>query len=507
MAKKSPVIREYFKFKQQITVHSFIELIKDNPDIEFEEPHPGQAQVIDAYEQRIAPTEESISMGLTSEYKYNMFVIACGRRWGKSVISSVIGAQELLIPNSRVLIVSFSLDNCEIIFKKIYKMMKALGIKMPVERYRDMELELENGSSIKIASKENVETKLGDSLSLLIIDEARLFDRELLEQILMPMTFDYHPYSKVLLISSPSNGWFEQYYRMGQSTAPEHAKIFSINSPTHVNPTIPRTVLEEMKANMPDHLYRQEVLGEFISADGLVYSEFSKETCVFTDEDFPGWKVYIQPGSATVNSIDPGFSHPFASCWFTYIEELETFLVFGSYSKVGAVTSVHAENIKGFEDGLGLEVAIRYIDAASPQTAVDLQEYDLAYNKCLKPLLETVNCVNSLFKELSPVTGFPKLRIHNSCVELIRQLSNISWKRGQDDLTKERSSAGVKPFSKDAEKKTDWDEQDALRYGIYTFVRQSSGGISVFDFAAALDIEDEMDDTTRAMVRAGWVKL
>jgi len=472
--------------------------------LSFTAPHEGQQQVIDAYEERIPPTEEAKEMGLDFMFRYNILTVACGRRWGKSVIASVIGAQELMVPNAKILIVSYRLDNCEIIFKKIYNIIKALGIKMVVERYRDMELELENGSSIKIASNDNVESKLGDSLSLLIIDEARLFNRELLEQILLPMTLDYQPLSRVLLVSSPATGYFEQYYRYGQSEDPKFRKYFSINSPTHTNPSIPREALKEMEETMSPILYRQEVLGEFVSSEGCVYSEFDKKTCVYTDAMFPLWREYLTSGCIVVNTIDSGFAHYFASVWFVDVEELDTIFVFTEYFKNRTVTPVHASNVKEVEESFELDISLRFADPAAAQQIADLAEHGLYYNKSDKNLRETVNAVNTLFMQKSEITGLPKLLIHESCKELIRELEFVSWKKGLDEQTREQAAAGTKPFEKDGELKTDWDMQDAFRYGIYSYVKNGRVGLSVID---NLIEEQEQDSYERRMAAAGYFKM
>lgn len=502
--RKSPKILDYFKFKGSINIYAFLKIIEDLPGVDFQDPHPGQEAFLRAYEERIEPDEEAKALGLTFLYKYNTFVVAAGRRWGKSTICSVIGAQELMVPNSKVMIVSYTLDNCSIIFKKIYDIIKALGIKLVVDRYRDMELELENGSSIKIASNDNVESKLGDAVTLLILDEARLFNRTLLEQVLMPMTFDAAPYSRICLISSPAPGYLETYYQRGISGDPKWAKYFGINSPTHTNPTIPRNVLEEMKESLPDLLYRQEVLGEFVSSEGHVYSEFDKTTCVYTDEDFPQWRNYLTAGYVTVNSVDSGFAHYFASVWFVDAEELDTILVFGEYFKNRTVTPVHAENIRLFEEDNELDVYMRYADPAAAQQIADLAEHGLHYNKSEKNLRETINTVNTLFMQKSAVTGRPRLLIHSSCKELIRELSFITWKKGQDEQTREQASAGMKPFEKDSEGKTDWDVQDAFRYGIFSYCKNSRISMSSLD---VLDDSTEEDTEDYMRQQAGWVRL
>lgn len=514
LTRKKPEILEYFRFKGRLTVPAFIEVINE-AGIEIE-PHDGQWEIIDAYEERIAPSEAVLAMAaennltLDFEYKSRCLTAACGRRFGKSVVASVIGACEMLVPNARVLIVSYTLDNCEVIFEQARKILvDLLGPKEIVaDRQKDMELVLKNGAELRVASNDNVQSKLGKSVSLLIIDEAKLFNRKLYEQVLRPMLFDYAPYSRTILISSPENNWFEVYYNWGQPGG--KLGYWSINLPTHSNPVIPRAELEEMKLNMPQDLYEQEVLGLFTSNAGLVCREFGKKTHVYDPSEYP-IAQYIADGSVTMNMIDSGYSHYFGSVWVVHVEELDTFFVFAEYQKNKAVTPVIADAIKAVEAEWDFEPFTRYADPAAAQQIADFVTYNLYFQKADKNLRETVNNLNTLFFQTSEITGKPKLLISSDCPELIRQLSSIIWKAGKDDeQTREKSANGVKPFVNDKEgpigggAKTDWDMFDAFRYGMYSFAKNSGVGISVMSFS---EQDEEEDEFAAQMYQQGYYKI
>lgn len=503
LTRKKPEILEYFRFKGRLTVPAFIEVIND-AGIEIE-PHEGQWSIIDAYEERVPASDAVLKMaeenGLTLDYEYKSrcLVAACGRRFGKSVVASLLGACEMLIPNARVLIVSYTLDNCEVIFEQVRKtIVELLGPKEIVsDRQKDMELVLRNGAELRVASNDNVQSKLGKSVSLLIIDEAKLFNRKLYEQVLRPMLFDYAPYSRTILISSPEAGWFETYYNWGQDNFKKG--YWSINLPTHSNPVIPREELDEMERNMPRDLYEQEVLGMFTSNAGLVCREFDKKTHVYNPDDYPIAR-YIAEGNVTVHMIDSGYSHYFGSVWAIRVEALDTFFVFAEYQRNKAVTPVIAEDIGRIESEWDVEPHMRYADPAAAQQIADFVTYNLYFQKADKNLRETVNNLNTLFFQTSLVTGKPKLLISSDCPELIRQLSSIIWKAGkEDEQTREKNDNGVKPFCPDREgpsgggAKTDWDMFDAFRYGMYTFAKSSGAGISIMTFSEAPDEEDEFE--------------
>lgn len=518
ITRKRPEILEYLRVKGLMTMPSFIDVINE-VGVEIW-PHDGQWPIIDAYEERIPPSEQTLQMAaehgleLTFEYKYRCFVAACGRRFGKSVVAALFGAQELLVPNAKVLIVSKTTENCEIIFNQIRTIIHTLLGKdeIAADRVRDMELELKNGSSLRVAGKDNVEAKLGSALSLLILDEAKLYNKKLYEQVLRPMLADYSPYSRTILISSPEAGWFETYYNYGQSQAPQWSRFWSINLPTHTNPTISREELEELERTMPPDLYEQEILGKFTSNAGLVVRNFDKEKNTYKLTDYPEMRQWVRE-YPVIHMIDSGHAHYFASCWVVYNPELDTYFQFGEYYKNKATTSVHAENIQAFEQDWCIDPEIRFADPAASQQIADFVEYDLYFCKAQKFLRETINNLNTLFFQLSETTGKPRFLIcEEECPETIRELGSVIWKTGRDDDTvrEKEKSDGVKPFLPDKEgpvgggDKTDWDLFDCLRYGMYSYVKNNGVSISMLDAMDGSD--DDMDPFEQMMLSQGWIK-
>jgi hypothetical protein len=500
---KSPQILQYFKLKGKLNTYAFIDHLKSVPSIRIT-PHSGQMSIIDAYEERIPPTGDALAMGLDFEYKYRFLVAACGRRFGKSVVASLLGAEELLIPYSKVLICSYTLDNCEVIFKHIRSIIKGLGVEITMDRTKDLELELVNGSTLRVASIDNVESKLGTAVSLLIVDEAKLFHRSLYETILLPMTLDYYPYSRSILISSPQTGWFESYYNYGQSLLSKWERYWSLSLPSSTNPTLPRGYLAEMEATTPPDIYAQEYLGLFTSAAGLVCREFSEDN-IYDPAEYEMFDTWMADGNTVFHTIDSGYSHYFAGLHIMYVEEIDTFFVFHEYQKNKTITQIHADNINSYELAHNIPVALRYADPAASQQIADFVEFDLYFNKSLKNLRETITCINTLFFQLSSKTGLPRLLISKECPELLRQVQTVQWKEDADEQTREKNSAGVKPFKADLDQRTDWDMFDAFRYGMFSYMQNSMVSISSIDMDSGP--EEEVDPYVDMMAKQGYFKL
>lgn len=496
---RSSKVLEYLKVKGKIDSYAFFEMVQVLP-------HEGQRQIIDAYIEKIPPCAETMALGLDFDYRYKTLIAVCGRRFGKSFVTSVLGAEEMLYPNAQVLICSYRLENCKVIFRQVRDIIKKLGIEIVVDRQKELELELINGARLCVASNDNVESRLGNAVSLLIIDEAKLFHRSLYETYLEPQLLDYAPYSRTIMISSPQPGWLETYYERGQSKDPRYADYFSVSLPSSSNPTNSKEFLANLKARTPPDIWDQEYEGKFVSAAGRVFKEFSGVDNVFDEDSHPHFWDWVRSGRHVVfHSIDSGYSHYFAGIYCLYHELLDTFFLFGEYQVNRAVTPVHADNIHEYERLNEVDVTLRFADPAAQQQLADLAEYGLHFNKSSKNLRETINCVNTLFYQVSEATGGRRCLVHHECRELVRQLGTLQWKEDAASLTREISGTGTKPFKPDLDLKTDWDLIDAVRYGLYTYTK--NGRISVFVVSTEEEADDDGDSVTAQMARAGYIRV
>lgn len=518
MAKKTKIVNEkikkYLQVRGQYNSFAYLDMLD-------EVPHDGQIEILKAYEEKIPPSRDVLIRGeqygvnFDFEYRYSIIVAACGRRFGKSKFASWLGSMELTVPHSQVLLVSGVKKNCEIIFQQVREFcVQWFGPDcFSIDRQKEMEIEIKaTKARLVVASAENSESRLGNAISLIIVDEAKLFDKQIYEQLLEPMLADYYPYGRAILISSPDEGWFETYYdygQMGLAGIEKYSKYWSINLPTASNPTISPAFLAKQKATRPPDIYAQEYEGKFNAKAGSVFSEFKKERNVRSIEHYPHFHEWLDAGCMVVHSVDPGWSHHFGSVHFVYVDEIDTYIVFGEYSKNQTTTMVHARYFIDYEqEFIGREADVRYCDPASAQSIGDFVEYNLGFNLAEKPIKETVEFLNSLCYQTSEITGESRFIVLSEyCPELIRQLSVMKWKVDATGLTRESgSSKGVKPFAPDKDnKQNDWDLVDALRYGVYTFGKNSLTEIKVIETESESLSDEELYE--QHMAEQGYVRV
>lgn len=119
-------------------------------------------------------------------------VLACGRRWGKTLLVSLIAFAVLMQPRRRIFIVAPDYSLCEKVFRELYNIFVVqLKLIEPGKKGRarnqkgEYYLETPWGSVLEAKSMENPDSLAGEALDLVIVDEAAL--NQNLEQIWMQM--------------------------------------------------------------------------------------------------------------------------------------------------------------------------------------------------------------------------------------------------------------------------------------------------------------------------------
>lgn len=390
----------------------------------------------------------------------NNLVVCCGRRFGKSINTSVIAARELAVPFSSTILLTPTFNNAKIIFNEVLKNIQKLQLPIKSINRGSFRFELENGARFSANSASNIESALGSYNSLLIVDEAQSVPdlMEIINQMLVPTLLDYgvRPsgilYGKQVYIGTP-RGVDNQLYDLFIKED-EFPNWKSFSAPSTTNPILPQSYFAQMRLELGEMLYRQEILAEFFGTDDNVFWAFNKEVNTYD----PG-SVLFNPYMAVVSGIDIGFRDSTAQLW-AYRDSRGNYYIDKGYQKNMTSTENHIANYKEIEASMYSLPEMRYIDPAAAQTAFDYQStYDYDCVGANNSIDASIAYINQL---LTP-TGAdnkPKLFISKELHELIRQLTRIRWK---DKLSK----GSKDPFMKDP-KGTHWDLISALRYLLYS---------------------------------------
>lgn len=194
-------------------------------------------------------------------------VVICGRRFGKSKLAVAEIARLALTtgkpygyfaPTYRYLAPMW----------RAFKQTLAPAIRFKNENERT--LELYGGGVIECWSLDNPDAARGRAYAGIVIDEAALV-REgdyVWQATLRPTLVDYQGWA--LFISTPrGRNYLYQLYQLGVD--PEQREWLSFRYPTAANPYVPQREIEAARELLPDRLFRQEFLAEWLDDEASVF--------------------------------------------------------------------------------------------------------------------------------------------------------------------------------------------------------------------------------------------
>jgi len=202
------------------------------------------------------------------DVKYAMLLV--GRQVGKTLL-----AENLLLkwalehPNSTLMWVSPIYSQARKPFNDIINVLAGTPIIQSSNK-SEYEIVLLNGSKLLFRSGEKADGLRGYTLDYLIIDEAAFIKDEVWNTILKPTILVKG--KKVLFTSTPK-GKNYLYSLATRGLDPDQKQYLTINGSSYDNPFIDKTELEEARKSLPENIFRQEILGEFVDSGGEVFSD------------------------------------------------------------------------------------------------------------------------------------------------------------------------------------------------------------------------------------------
>ena len=397
--------------------------------------------------------------------KYRFVVAAISRRQGKTYISNIIGQCIALVPGCNILIMSPNYSLSQISFELQRKLLKHHGIKPEKDNAKDKVIELENGSTIRMGSVNQVDSCVGRSYDLIIFDEAALADGMDAFNVALRPTLD-KPNSKAIFISTPrgKTNWFAKLYNRGYDIDENGAEAkfsewCSIKATYKDNPRMSEADVEEAMRVMSKNEFNQEYMADFNSYEGQIWNlqeeDIVEDIIIVEDgvERQDDGKVYLERHKLDiVAGLDLGFRDPTAMVVCGYNYEEEVFYILDEYWNHDreTATSKHAAAIQKLIDKWDIDFI--FIDSAAQQTRFDFaRDYDIpTINANKKSVTDGLGYVSSLVDN-------HKIKVPKKCREVLAAFDGYRWDENVN-LVKE------KPMHNRASHMA-----DAIRYAIYSF--------------------------------------
>lgn len=206
-------------------------------------PHPGQTELL--------------------RNKKRFTVAACGRRWGKTIVGLIL-CIEVAARGGHVWWVAPSYPVATIIWRDLKS---SIGANV-WERKNETERRIEFwDGSITVKSGDKPDSLVAAGLDYIVYDEIGLMKNDVWN-ISRPALSDRH--GGALFIGTPrGKNWFWRFYQRGLSD--DDGEWVAFHRPTSDNPYINPEEIESAKRDLPNDIFRQEYLAEFLDDGGQVF--------------------------------------------------------------------------------------------------------------------------------------------------------------------------------------------------------------------------------------------
>lgn len=195
-------------------------------------------------------------------------VLACGRRWGKTVLASAL-AWYAALRGGRVWWVAPTYPLTRVGWRLLREYARPLvACGRVVVREGERLIEVVGGGWLQVRSGHDPSGLVSEGLDFVVVDEAALMVREAWEVGLRPSLVDRR--GRAVFISTPrGRNWFWELYRRG--VVGEDGEWASWSFATWENPYIEREEIERARRELPERVFRQEFGAEFIEDSGAVF--------------------------------------------------------------------------------------------------------------------------------------------------------------------------------------------------------------------------------------------
>jgi phage FluMu gp28-like protein len=216
------------------------------PTITLSKPHPKQREIIDAF----------------AAHRFG--VVDCGRRFGKTELGKIVAIQAALTGQ----IVWWILPTYPMARDTWGDLKRTL---QSVTRYKsevDRHLELFGGGVIRVQSGHDPDTLRGAGIDLAVLDEAAYLHPDVWSAAIRPALSDRR--GKALFLSTPNGqNWFWSLWLHGCD--PVNEDWFARTYTTADNPYIHPDEIAAARDLLPERVFNQEYLADFLSDGGAVF--------------------------------------------------------------------------------------------------------------------------------------------------------------------------------------------------------------------------------------------
>jgi PBSX family phage terminase large subunit len=350
----------------------------------------------------------------SSKAKFKAFISGIGA--GKTTAGCVESIREATKqPGSHGIIVAQT-------YRVLEDTIKPLFFKLcPKEIIKDyikgeVKLILINGSDILFRSGEDPEKLRGLNLAWFWMDEAAL-QKEKVFQILLGRIRQVGYELKGWVTTTPKGfTWIHKYW---VAEPQEGFEMFQTS--TRENTYLLPEYVEDLEKNYTGVFANQEIEGQFVSFEGVVFPYFNLNIHSISDEAMMG------KFNRVVAGVDFGFTNP-SVCLFIGIDDDNNLYIFDEIYERKLPSS---EFFSMIEDRNRLYNAdIFYCDPSEPGLIDEMNRRGIMAMKADNDIMAGISRISN---RLKGINGKPSLYISDKCVNTIMEFQNYRYPTGKDD--------------------------------------------------------------------------
>lgn len=375
---------------------------------------------------------------LLHESQARFRVVAAGARGGKSMAAGAEIAWELLKPDRRIWIVSsqYELASKEMDWALAFlaNAVDSTGKKLLdygrliSATHGSRQIHFPWGSWCKTKSTEKPQTLLGEELDLLVLGEASQVTRAPWERMLRARLGSRQ--GRLLAISTPNadGNIFREFFENGQKGLAGEEEYKDWNSwqfSTLDNPTFSRDEWEKAKIELDEKVFQEQYEGKFVSRRGLVFNTFADTHII---KEIP---KHLSESSYFVG-IQRGYNNPYAVLFINIDPKTRTYYVVSEIYKTQALPGEIAKEIHAYLQGKRVvatlgdyrdQEALQSLRSHGISATVNHSEKKISKPQAVMKRLQAIqNCL-----KIREDVKTARLYIHESCVNLIRELKECKW--------------------------------------------------------------------------------
>ena len=284
-------------------------------------------------------------------------------------------------------------------------------------------------SVISLRGWESIETLRGQKFDFIVVDEIASMRNwaSNWQEVIRPTLTDNK--GDALFISTPKG--FNHFYDLyNQESKDLDYKSFHYTS--YDNPNIPSEEIDKAQKELTEDRFAQEYLADFRKTEGLVYKEFNRARHVFSKLEN---KTYIK----TFGGLDFGFTNPCAAITIKK-DKYAVYWITDEWYKRNQTDAQIADYVTA------LKWDECFPDPESPGGIEELKRRGVNVREVVKnkdSVKNGINVVRELFKA-------NRLRIHESCHNLIWELETYSYPDSKPDRNEEENPTKENDHAMDA---------------------------------------------------------